>query len=107
MTASQMVLTTAESSRGGLYVQVIRSQSVAEGAKIGIGGRRIAAASEGMKPLRLALSNAEVKTWTIGISLIRVVVGFAFIVVQWAIVKVVVAVGREDLLRECPDRVSR
>jgi len=41
--------------------------------------------------------NVEVKTWTIRIRLIRAVAGFAF-VVQWAVIKIVVAVGRDILL---------
>ena len=79
------------------------AQSVAERMKIGIWGTRIVAAPKAMKLSRLALSNTEVKAWTIGIGLIRAVVGFAFIAVQWTVIKVVVAVGRDGLLSPRPN----
>ena len=59
-----------------------------------------------MEPFRLALSNAEVKARTIGIRLIRAVVGFVFIV-QWTVIKVVVAVGRDGLLSPRPNGSAR
>ena len=75
------------------------SVTVAERPRV-VRRRLIAVATKATKTKRsrLATFNAEVKAWTIRIRLIRALVGF----VHRAIIKVIVAVGRQGLLSERP-----